>query len=113
MDHALATEDKLKILSLKGDIDLHQSPGLRAILQDLIKERCPALVIDFKEVGYIDSSGLATLVEYYQGCRSYSGEVALAELNQRVQSVFDLVRLGEVFKIHKSLEEAKASILPG
>ncbi len=110
MEHTMAEEGTTKILHLKGDIDLHHSPGLRKVLQERIKEKCPALVINFREVNYIDSSGLATLVEYYQGCRNYSGKIALAELNQRVRSVFDLVRLGEVFQIHTTLDEATSQI---
>jgi anti-sigma B factor antagonist len=110
MEHTLDQDGDTKILHLKGDIDLHHSPGLRSVLQERIKEKCPALVVNFREVNYIDSSGLATLVEYYQGCRTFSGKVVLAEMNQRVRSVFDLVRLGEVFQIHASLDEATSQI---
>jgi len=110
MEHTLDAQGDLKILHIKGDIDLHHSPSLRGVLQERLKEKCPALVVNFRDVGYIDSSGLATLVEYYQGCRSFSGKIALAEMNQRVRSVFDLVRLGEVFQIHTTLDEATQQI---
>jgi anti-sigma B factor antagonist len=73
VEHTLTSRPVIKILHLKGDIDLHHSPALRSVLQERIKEKCPALVVNFREVSYIDSSGLATLVEYYQGCRTYSG----------------------------------------
>jgi anti-sigma B factor antagonist len=99
----------ITILHIKGEIDLHHSPGLRSFLQSKIKDKCPALVVNFRDVAYIDSSGLATFVEYYQGCRSFSGKIVLAEMNQRVKSVFDLVRLGEVFPILANLEEAVKS----
>jgi len=73
-------------------------------------DRIPALLLDFTQVGYIDSSGLATLVEYYQISRSYAGRIALTGLSKRVKSVFDLVRLSEIFSIYPSVEEAKQGL---
>jgi anti-sigma B factor antagonist len=103
-------EGDILILNLKGDIDLHHSPKLREVLQAKVKAKCGKLLLDFSEVGYIDSSGLATLVEYYQGSRTYSGKICLAALSTRVKSVFDLVRLSEIFSISPSMEEAKESL---
>ena len=103
-------EDTLVIIHLKGDVDLHHSPKLRTVLQSKIAAKCPCLLINFSEVNYIDSSGLATLVEYYQGCRNYSGKIALSSLSPRVKSVFDLVRLGEIFAIYPTLEEARSTL---
>ncbi|MFQ3669960.1 MAG: STAS domain-containing protein [Verrucomicrobiia bacterium] len=105
-----AHEGDVLVLRPEGDIDLHHSPKLRALLQAKVKEKCPKLLVDFTAVPYIDSSGLATLVEYFQGSRAYAGKLALAGLNPRVRSVFDLVRLTEIFSIHDSLESAKQSL---
>ncbi|MEM6822764.1 MAG: STAS domain-containing protein [Verrucomicrobiota bacterium] len=105
-------EGSITVLNITGDIDLHHSPQLRTYLQSKIQEKCSALLVDFSQVNYIDSSGLATFVEYYQGCRAYSGSIALAAMNQRVRSVFELVRLGEVFPITETIEEAASSLNP-
>lgn len=110
MEFAEVEDGGIFILNLKGDIDLHHSPTLRGLLQKKIEAKCPALIVNFEEVNYIDSSGLATLVEYYQGCRSYSGKIALSSMNERVKSVFDLVRLTEVFPIHDTLDESKTAL---
>ena len=103
-------EGDITILSPEGDIDLNHSPKLRSLFQAKIKAKCPALLIDFGKVNYIDSSGLATLVEYYQGSRSYEGKIALAAMSARVRSVFDLVRLGEIFTIYDTTEEARQEL---
>lgn len=94
------------ILTIKGDIDLHHSPKLRALLRSKASAKCPALLVNFLEVNYIDSSGIATLVEYYQSCRTFTGKIALFGMNARVKSVFELVRLNEVFSIFATNEEA-------
>jgi anti-sigma B factor antagonist len=103
-------ENHISILKLKGDIDLNYSPKLRSVFQTKVQSKCPALLLDFGEVNYIDSSGLATLVEYYQGSRSFAGKIALVSMSARVKSVFDLVRLGEIFSIYATLDEAKRAL---
>lgn len=110
MEFAEVQEGSIHILNIKGDIDLQHSPRLRTHLQTKVQAKCPALLVNFAEVNYIDSSGLATLVAYYQGSRPYSGKIALACLSNRVKSVFDLVRLSEVFPIYPTLDEAKQSL---
>src|SRR6478735_2309436 len=100
---------QMLIIKLTGEIDLQHSPALRQLLQAKIRERVPVLLLDFTEVRYIDSSGLATLVEYYKNARSYSGRMAVAGLSNRVRSIFDLVRLSEIFGIYPSVADAQAA----
>ena len=104
------TEDEVHIISLSGEIDLQHSPAMRQLLQTNASARVPAILLDFSGVKYIDSSGLATLVEYYQKARSYSGQMALAGMSNRVRSVFDLVRLNEILSIYPNVAEARAGL---
>src|SRR5262249_49332655 len=64
----------LNVLAIDGEIDLACSPDLRAILHGFAKKRVPALVLDFQQVSYVDSSGLATLVEYVRLAQDYGGK---------------------------------------
>ena len=76
-----------------------------------IRLKAPAILLDFNDVQYIDSSGLATLVEFYKNSRSYSGRLAVAGLTDRVKSIFELVRLGEVFGVYPTVVEARDALL--
>ena len=105
-DEQLHDKGTLAVIRLRGEVDLQHSPKLREILQAKIALRLPALLLDFSEVKYIDSSGLATLVEYFQHARAYSGRLALVGMTDRVKSVFDLVRLNEIFEFYPSVAEA-------
>ena len=105
------TDGEVLIVKLSGDIDLQHSPKLRQLLQAKITNRVPVLLLDFTEVAYIDSSGLATLVEYYKNSRGYSGRLAVAGLSNRVRSIFDLVRLSEIFGVYQSIAEAEEALL--
>ena len=91
------TTDGVLILELIGEIDLQHSPEMRRLLQARAAQRIPALLLDFTGVQYIDSSGLATLIEYYQTTQAFAGRIAVAGLTPRVRSIFELVRLNEVF----------------
>jgi anti-sigma B factor antagonist len=105
------TAGQVLILKLSGDIDLQHSPKLRHLLQSKTAEKVQLLLLDFAEVRYIDSSGLATLVEYYKNSRAFSGRLAVASLSNRVQSIFELVRLSEIFGIYPTVAEAEKALL--
>jgi len=101
---------ELLTIKLTGEIDLQHSPKLRQLLQSKVPLKAPVILLDFTEVKYIDSSGLATLVEYYKNARAYSGQLAVAGLSNRLRSIFELVRLGEVFGIFATLPEAREAL---
>ena len=107
------TTDGVLILELSGEIDLQHSPEMRRLLQARAAQRIPALLLDFTGVKYIDSSGLATLIEYYQSSRAYEGKISVAGLSHRVRSIFELVRLNEVFPIYATVLEARQALQQG
>ena len=97
-------------LKISGEVDLHASPELRAALQQCVGEKAPVLLVDFGDVEYIDSSGLATFIEYLREAQEYGGKIALFGLKKKVRTVFDLVRLNELFTISDSAEAAVAAL---
>jgi anti-sigma B factor antagonist len=99
-------ENQVLILAVKGEIDLHVSPSLRTVLKAKAQAKTPRLLLNFAEVAYIDSSGLATLIEYYQSARTFQGKFALCSLTLSVRSSIELVRLTEIFSIFPSEAEA-------
>lgn len=103
-------EDGLFIIALEGEIDLACSPELREILDVHAKARRNVLILDFAKVSYVDSSGLATLVEYVRKVQDFGGKLALATVNTRVRTILDLVRLSEIFPIFPTVAEAKVAL---
>lgn len=95
---------------LSGEIDLHASPELRAHLRTCVQGRTRVLLLDFTEVTYIDSSGLATLIEYVRECSAFGGKMALFGLQKKVRTIFDLVRLNELFVLSNTAEEAALAV---
>lgn len=107
---ARESDEFLHVLRLEGEIDLARAPEFRAQLQEHAKAKCRALVLDFGGVRYIDSSGLATIVEYVRLAHAFNGRLALAQVNERVRTVFELVRLHEILPIYPTVADAAAAL---
>ena len=104
------TDENIPVVSISGDVDLETSPQLREFLKPKSAAKTPALLLDFSGVNYIDSSGLATLIEYFQAVQSFKGRLALASLSPRVKNVFEIVRLEQIFAIHPDVPTALAAL---
>jgi anti-sigma B factor antagonist len=94
------------VVVLGGDIDLHHSPALHAALADVAGERPKRLVLDLREVPYMDSSGVGTLVEVFRRVRDYKGKLVLFGMNPRVRSVFEITKLDKFFTICEDQDQA-------
>jgi anti-sigma B factor antagonist len=92
-------KDRPSVLALKGDIDLHVSPAVRASLNTIIEKKPKRVVVDLSRVTYIDSAGLAVFIRAMQKVEAYGGKFSLAGLQETVRSIFKISRLDEVFQI--------------
>lgn len=93
------------VVSLSGDVDLSHSPALRKALMELMFDR-RAVVVDLSAVTYVDSSGVAGLVEAYQMARKNGTSFILAAISDPVRRVLQLARLDRVFTIVDTVEAA-------
>jgi len=103
-------EGSVPIVSITGDIDLETSPQLREFLKTKSAAKTPFLLLDFGGVNYIDSSGLATLIEYFQAVQAVHGKLALVSLSPRVKNVFEIVRLEQIFSLYPDIPSALAAL---
>ena len=107
----IQTEDRppFKVLRLSGDVDLHSSPEARDAILACLKQKSSVLV-DLSSVSYMDSSGVASLVEGYQTAKKQGLKFGLIAVAQPVMNVLKLARLDKVFPIHASFEECVAGV---
>jgi anti-sigma B factor antagonist len=102
--------DKITIFDISGDIDLATSPELRKpLLRELRELRTPRVVLNLKAVRYIDSSGVASLVEGLKAARDVGARFILFGLNTTVREVLQLSKLVRIFEICESEEQAVAT----
>ena len=96
------------VLPLEGEIDLHVSPTIAAAFAKRLEKKPKTLVVDLSRVSYIDSSGLAALIEAMQNVQEYGGKFALAGLQETVRTIFEIARLDQVFQIFPDVDAALA-----
>src|SRR4029453_16929985 len=99
-------KDRSNVLPLKGEIDLHVYPAVRASLNAMIKKKPKRLVVDLSRVTYVDSTGLAAFIRAMQKVEAYGGKFSLAGVPETVRSIFEMSRLDQVFKIFPDVDTA-------
>lgn len=104
----MRAEDKngLMVCYVEGEIDINTAPDLKKHLEKILSKKAPKLVVNFSKVTYVDSSGLATLVEVLKMMRSYGGKMRLSNLSPKIKSLFEITKLEKLFDI--APDEAKA-----
>jgi len=102
--------DMITIFDISGDIDLATSPELRkALLRELRELKIPRVVLNLGAVRYIDSSGVASLVEGLKASRDVGSRLILFGLNRTVREVLQLSKLVKIFEI---CEDEAQSVAP-
>ena len=92
---------------LRGEIDLHNSPAVRATLLKYLEQHKPQkLILNLADVPYMDSSAIAVLVEALQKMRKTGGKIFLTNLQPRVKGLLEIARLDSIFQVVASEEEA-------
>lgn len=109
MQHKVSEERGVMVVALAGDVDLSTSPDARKVLLECVRRGRP-VVVDMAGVSYIDSSGVASLVESLQSARKAGSAFVLAAVSEPARRVLQLARLDKVFTIHDSRDAALAAV---
>lgn len=104
MEYRVRTEGPFVVLELKGEVDLHYSPKAREQILDQLKQK-HNLLVDLSAVEYIDSSGVASLVEGFQMARNSKLRFGLVGVSESAMQVLQLARLDKVFPIHDNISD--------
>lgn len=94
-----------RIVDVDGEVDLGTSPQLRRVLFEQLEET-PRLALNLQAIRYIDSSGIATLIEALQSAQRLGRDFVLFGLSPAVQDVFRLTHVNRIFRIVATEEEA-------
>ena len=91
---------------LEGEVNINTSPELRKTCDILMKNGEKKVLIDLSGVTYIDSSGLATLIEMFQRLKKIGGKLRLSSMNEKVKNVFEITKLYKLFEVFDTREAA-------
>ncbi len=96
------------VLSLIGEIDLQSSPDARDQLLELLKAG-ESLLVNMSQVEYLDSSGIASLVEALQYAKRSGQAFGLVEISPATSQVIKLARLDKVFPLYETVADGIAA----
>lgn len=109
MKSKLRSEKGYDVLELSGEIDLYYSPELREKILASLEDGKP-LLIDMADVNYIDSSGIASLVEGFQTAKKSKLAYGLLNISSNAMQVLTLTRLDRVFSLFNSVDEFRSQL---
>ncbi len=101
-------QDATAVVDVRRDVDLYSTPQFQQLLSDLLDRRPRRVLVNLGEVGYMDSSGVASLVKALSQAKEVGAELRLFGLSDRVRGIFEITRLDTVFDIYDSEGEARS-----
>ena len=84
-------------VTLTGEIDFSVTPAVRERLMDVVAANAPEIVLDMAGLSYIDSSGLALLIELRKILAESGRSVHIRTISPQVRKLFNLTQLGDLF----------------
>jgi anti-sigma B factor antagonist len=109
MSFTASTHSDVTIIEAEGQLIVGNRQELKQLVLDAIDKGAKKVLVDFARTGYIDSSGLGVLVSLAKKIREGDGDLRLANLNDDLQTLFELTKLDTLFQISQTREHALES----
>ncbi len=109
MSFTASTHADVTIVEVEGQLIVGNRQELKQFVLDAIDKGAKKVLVDFARTGYIDSSGLGVLVSLAKKIREGGGDLRLANLNDDLQTLFELTKLDTLFQISQTREHALES----
>jgi anti-sigma B factor antagonist len=95
------------VISARGDLDLASAPRLRAVALDELLAGCRRLVLDLRELEFVDSVGLGMIVAVLKRARGLGGDLALVVGTERIRRPLELTGIARVVEVFDDLDTAR------
>ncbi|MBU1084388.1 MAG: STAS domain-containing protein [Candidatus Omnitrophota bacterium] len=99
----------ISVVRVEGNVDIITSPEFKKYLDKIAVSGSKTIVVDLGKVDYMDSSGLATLVEAYKNIKRSGGAIKLLKLSSKVKGLFEITKLDKLFQIFEDEGDALKS----
>jgi anti-sigma B factor antagonist len=110
MNYRRVDEAEGTILYIRGELDALSAADLRPLLDKVVEDHPPRVMVDLSELRLIDSSGIGALVSLYKRVRAAGGSVSFTGVTSQPLVIFKLLRLDVVFEL--DLEQATPAPAP-
>ncbi len=107
MDIKLRTRGDHRIVEIDGDIDYFSISELKNNIFALINDKARSIILDLKDVEYMDSSGIGLIVTAYKVMNGYGGKIALLHVHEDILALLRLATVDTIMKIFDSENDIK------
>lgn len=101
-------DSSVKVVRPTGILDSSQAGDFRQQIGDLVHDGAGAVIVDFQDVTFMDSSGLGALVLALKTVRSAGAEMYVCSMNEQVKMLFELTSMDRVFKIFANADAVES-----
>ncbi|MEH2135225.1 STAS domain-containing protein [Nostoc sp.] len=91
--------EQVKVIKLNGNLNATTSQEFRQNITDMLEGGARIVLVDFKDVTFMDSSGLGALVLAFKTLRAADTKLVLCSINEQVRILFELTNMDKVFEI--------------
>ena len=103
--------NRVKVVQPSGNLDASKSQGFREEISSLLESDIKIFLVDFKDVIFMDSSGLGALVLAFKTVRAYDKKLVICSINEQIRMLFELTGMDKVFEVFANREEFDKSFL--
>lgn len=95
------------IVKLKGELDHHGAKQGRTKIDSLYKkERCKSIILDLRDLSFMDSSGIGLIMGRYKLCKENQGDICIVNEKEDVERILKLAGILKIIKVYSSIDEA-------
>jgi anti-anti-sigma factor len=112
--HVTGSDDGIGVVAVEGRIDTATARSVEQAINGLLDTGVQRVVVDFSNVTYVASAGIRALILAQRRAQQFAGGggIQLAALTPNVQEIFSIAGLEQMFKFHKTVDDARASFRP-
>lgn len=101
----------IKVIQLAGILDSTKATQIRREVADVVEQNAEIVLIDLKDVTFVDSSGLGALVVALKTVRAAGGKLYICSINEQVKMLFELTSMDRVFEVFSDRAEFNRQVL--
>ncbi|MEA5569775.1 STAS domain-containing protein [Calothrix sp. UHCC 0171] len=103
--------EQVKIFQPSGSLDATKSQAFRQEVTAFVDNGTKIVLIDLKNVTFMDSSGLGALVLAFKTLRAANSKLVLCSINEQIRILFELTGMDKVFEIFTDRHEFEKSLM--
>lgn len=101
---------RVAIVAAFGSLDAHSAREFGASVDPYINEQSPSVLVEMSNVTFLDSTGLAVMVQLLRKCKASGGDLCLCNLHETVSTILEITQLNTVLRTAVDLQTGLAAL---